>query len=85
MADVGEKSNITILTNSCETRNSVVECVPYLPFSSNSFSETSETSDIMGTLSRLLPMGLPEVKGLQPSPGHPLPAAGQHHQGDRPD
>ena len=85
MADVGEKSNNTILTNSCETRNSVVECVPYLPFSSNSSSETSETSDIMGTSSRLLPLGLPEVKGLQLSPGHPWPAAGQHHQGDCPD
>ena len=51
MADVGEKSNITILTNPCETRNSVVVCVPYLPFSSNSFSETSEASDIMRTSS----------------------------------
>ena len=49
MAAVDEKSNITFLTNPCEARNPVVECIPYLPFSSNSFSETSETSDIMGT------------------------------------
>ena len=41
--------------------------------------------DIMRTSSRLLPLGLPEVKGLQLSPGHPWPAAGQHHQGDCPD
>ena len=51
MAVIDEKSNITFLTNPCEARNPVVECIPYLPFSSNSFSETSETSDIMGTLS----------------------------------
>ena len=49
MAVVDEKSNITFLTNPCEARNPVVECIPYLPFSSNSFSETSETSDFMGT------------------------------------
>ena len=27
----------------------------------------------------------PEVQGLHPSPDHPQPAAGQHHQGGCPD
>ena len=45
MAVVGEKSNITILTNPCETKKSSQWNA------SNSFSETSETCDIMGTLS----------------------------------
>ena len=44
MAAVDEKSNITFLTNPCEARNPVVECIPYLLFSSNSFSETLQIS-----------------------------------------
>ena len=30
---------------------------------------------------RLLPLGVPQVEGLQPTPCHPQRAAGQHHQG----